>query len=186
MCGFRQPWARLSLRGTIVLAFGMAGVGWVFAIPSRARKRRSCPTRVARPSLKLGEQGRLSPHPDRGLHDMSARRARLVGVGRGGTETRGAAPALQRRNPGGARSAALDWNMMMKEHRYQGYRRLGTEHRGGEPRIRPYILYAIFGVCAVPVAILRSLIEVWDCPGRGRGDPGAGQEGSPQVQKYPR
>lgn len=75
---------------------------------------------------------------------------------------------------------------MMKEHRYQGYGRLGTEHRVGEPRIRPYILYAIFGACAVPVAILRSLIEVWDRPGQGRGDPGAGEEGSPQVQKYPR
>lgn len=72
----------------------------------------------------------------------------------------------------------------MEEDANQSYGGLGTEHRGGAPRILPYILCAIFGVFAIAIAILWLSIGVWDRP---EGDPGAGQQQGPaQVQKYPR
>jgi len=76
---------------------------------------------------------------------------------------------------------------MMEENANQSYGGLGTEHRGGAPRILPYILCAIFGVFAIAIAILWLSIGVWDRPGPGQEDPGAGrQEGPAQVQKNPR
>lgn len=73
----------------------------------------------------------------------------------------------------------------MKEDLNQRCGGLDTEHHGGDGRIRPYILCAIFGVVAVPIAILRFLIEVWDRGGPSHVDRGAGQQGRAQVQKYP-
>lgn len=75
---------------------------------------------------------------------------------------------------------------MMKENLNQRHGGLGTEHRGGEPRIRPYVLCAISRVFAIAVAIPRVLIGVWDRPRLGNVDPGVGQQGRAQVQKYPR
>lgn len=63
----------------------------------------------------------------------------------------------------------------------ESYQGLGTRHVAGTPKILPYILCAIFGVFAVAIGILWLSIGVWDRPGPGQVDPGAGQQEGPAA-----